>query len=85
MFLRLNAAQLAGLPEDDGESEWVTAKLSYRVVPEARQLLVFSDRVEVLSPPEVREELARAAASVTDLYQRVSERAEKNTRSEGSL
>lgn len=72
MFLRLNASALAELPEDDGESEWVTARLSYGSVGEARQLLAYSDRVEVLSPPEVREELRAAAASVTDLYQRVS-------------
>ncbi|MFF3329872.1 helix-turn-helix transcriptional regulator [Streptomyces sp. NPDC002888] len=72
MFLRLNAAVLAELPEDDGESEWVTVRLSYGFVREARQLLAFSDRVEVLSPPQVREELRAAAASVTELYQRVS-------------
>ncbi|GAA2513004.1 YafY family protein [Streptomyces longisporus] len=73
MFLRLHAAQLAELPEDDGEAEWVTARLSYGVVGQARQLLQFADHVEVLSPPEVRAELAAAAASVTDLYQRVGE------------
>ncbi|MCT9080068.1 helix-turn-helix transcriptional regulator [Streptomyces fulvoviolaceus] len=89
MFRRLNAAQLAELPEElpegDGTGDWVTARLSYGFVREARQLLAFSDRVEVLSPPQVREELARAAASVTDLYQRVGEAAEDNPRSEGTL
>ncbi|MCX5051207.1 MULTISPECIES: helix-turn-helix transcriptional regulator [unclassified Streptomyces] len=73
MFLRLNASQLAGLPDDDGASEWVTVRLSYGVAREARQLLAFSDRVEVLSPPEVREEVAAAAARVTELYQRVDD------------
>ncbi|MET7600124.1 helix-turn-helix transcriptional regulator [Streptomyces sp. NPDC004082] len=68
MFLRLNAAALRELPEDDGESEWVTAGLSYGVVQEARSLLAFADRIEVLSPPEVRAELAAAAAAVTELY-----------------
>ncbi|MCX4697764.1 YafY family protein [Streptomyces sp. NBC_01373] len=68
LFLRISASSLVELPDDDGESAWVTARLSYGVLGEARQLLQFSDRVEVLSPPEVREELARAAASVTDLY-----------------
>ena len=72
MFLRLNAGELAGLPEDDGSGEWVTARLSYGDLREARALLSFSDRVEVLSPPEVRAELAAAAASVTGLYQRVA-------------
>ncbi|GKQ41607.1 YafY family protein [Streptomyces sp. A012304] len=69
LFLRLNAAHLVEVP-DTPDGEWVTARLSYGVVGEARQLLAFSDRVEVLSPPEVREELRAAAASVTELYQR---------------
>ncbi|AWT45627.1 MULTISPECIES: helix-turn-helix transcriptional regulator [Streptomyces] len=68
MFQRMTAASLVDLPDDDGTSEWVTARLSYGFVREARQLLAFSDRVEVLSPPEVRAELARAAASVARLY-----------------
>ncbi|MEV0641182.1 YafY family protein [Streptomyces sp. NPDC050619] len=70
MFQRLNAAWLTALPEDDGESEWATARLTYGFVREARQLLLFADSVEVLSPPEVREELAATAASVTELYRR---------------
>ena len=49
----------------------MTARLSYGVLRETRQLLQFSDSVEVLSPPEVRAELAAAAASVTRLYQPV--------------
>jgi predicted DNA-binding transcriptional regulator YafY len=85
LFLRLNAAYLTELPDDgddgegegdgdgDGDGEWVTARMSYGVVRETRQLLQFSDHVEVLSPPEVREELARAAASVTKLYQPVAD------------
>lgn len=85
LFARLNAPWLTELPEDDGQDDWVTARLSYGVLGEARQLLQFSDRVEVLSPPEVREELARAAASVTDLYQRVGGGREGNPRSDGGL
>jgi predicted DNA-binding transcriptional regulator YafY len=69
LFLRLNAAHLVEVP-DTPDGEWVTARLSYGVLGEARQLLAFSDRVEVLSPPEVREELRAAAASVTELYRR---------------
>jgi predicted DNA-binding transcriptional regulator YafY len=69
MFLRLQAAWLTALPEDDGASEWLTAHLSYGRLGEVRQLLVFADRLEVLSPPEARAELAAAAASVTELYQ----------------
>ena len=70
MFLRLNAAQLTGLPDDGQDGDWVTARLSYGVLRAARQLLAFSDGVEVLSPPEVRDDLRAAAASVTALYQR---------------
>ncbi|WP_405730971.1 YafY family transcriptional regulator [Streptomyces sp. NBC_00028] len=81
LFRRMTAGRLTESPEDDG-GDWVTARLSYGVVAEARQLLAFSDRVEVLSPPEVREELARAAASVTDLYQRVGRDPEENPSSE---
>lgn len=69
MFLRIQAAWLTALPEDDGESEWLTAHLSYGRLGEVRGLLVFADRLEVLSPPEARAELASAAASVTELYQ----------------
>ncbi|MES5817193.1 YafY family protein [Streptomyces sp. RG80] len=83
LFLRLNGPWLTGLPE--GEGEWVTARLSYGVLGEARQLLQFSDRIEVLSPPEVREELLRAAASVTDLYQGAGDGAGGNGRSDGGL
>ena len=80
MFLRLNASQLAEQPEEqpeeqpDDDGEWVTARLSYGFVGEARQLLAFGDQVEVLSPPEVRAELAAVAASVTGLYQPVAGR-----------
>jgi predicted DNA-binding transcriptional regulator YafY len=49
----------------------VTVRLSYGVVREARQLLQFADALEVVSPPEVRAEMVAAAASVTELYQRV--------------
>jgi predicted DNA-binding transcriptional regulator YafY len=75
MFVRLNASSLAELPvpggENDDGNDWVTARLSYGFVREARQLLQFADALEVVSPPEVRAEVAAAAASVTDLYQRV--------------
>ncbi|MEU1185263.1 YafY family protein [Streptomyces sp. NPDC005820] len=79
MFLRLNAPALVELPEEEGgEGAWVTARLSYPSLPAARQLLAFTDRVEVLSPPEVREELRAAAASVTELYQRTDGSAATN-------
>ncbi|WP_336116098.1 helix-turn-helix transcriptional regulator [Streptomyces sp. PTD9-10] len=68
MFQRMAAGQLTGLP-DDGESDWVTALLSYPVLRAVRQLLAFSDQVEILDPPEARAELLRAVRSVTAVYQ----------------
>ncbi|MFJ3235365.1 helix-turn-helix transcriptional regulator [Streptomyces sp. NPDC086787] len=70
MFRRVLAPALTGLPADDGADEWATARLSFPALRAARQLLAFADQVEVVSPPEVRAELAAAARSVTDLYQR---------------
>ncbi|MER5547494.1 YafY family protein [Streptomyces sp. NPDC002589] len=69
MFRRVAAAHLAAPPDDDGESEWIIVRLAYPVLAAVRQLLAFSDRVEVLDPPEARTELLAAAASVTALYQ----------------
>ncbi|MFE1311785.1 helix-turn-helix transcriptional regulator [Streptomyces sp. NPDC058755] len=69
MFQRMAAGQLTELPDDDGEGDWVTARLSYPVLRAVRQLLAFSDQVEVLDPPEARAELLRAVRSVTALYQ----------------
>ncbi|MFF5017493.1 helix-turn-helix transcriptional regulator [Streptomyces sp. NPDC001165] len=69
MFQRMAAGQLTELPDDDGEGDWVTARLSYPVLRAVRQLLAFSDQVEVLDPPEARAELMRAVRSVTALYQ----------------
>ncbi|MGX1133311.1 putative DNA-binding transcriptional regulator YafY [Streptomyces glaucescens] len=69
LFLRINRPWLAADPDDPvGDGEWVTVRLSYGVLGEARGLLQFADHVEVVSPPEVRAELARAAAAVTELY-----------------
>ncbi|MFD3928008.1 helix-turn-helix transcriptional regulator [Streptomyces sp. NPDC058614] len=69
LFLRLNAASLTALPEDDGESAWVTARLSYGLIREARTLLAFGEAVEVLTPPEVREEPAGTVAAISALYE----------------
>ncbi|MEV5310389.1 YafY family protein [Streptomyces sp. NPDC052610] len=69
LFLRINRPWLAADPDDPADDgEWVTVRLSYGVLGEARGLLQFADHVEVVSPPEVRAELARAAAAVTGLY-----------------
>ncbi|MDN3262067.1 WYL domain-containing protein [Streptomyces sp. CSDS2] len=68
MFRRMVAAELTAEPEDDGESPWVTARLAYPALRAVRQLLAFSDRVEVLDPPEARAELVAGARSVLALY-----------------
>nr|BFD82565.1 YafY family protein [Streptomyces sp. Xyl84] len=70
MFLRLYGPSLAEHPDEGGEGEWVTARLSYASVRAVRQLLGFCDQVEVVAPPEARAELLAAAASVTGLYER---------------
>ncbi|MFF5855186.1 helix-turn-helix transcriptional regulator [Streptomyces sp. NPDC012751] len=68
MFERMAAAQLTAPPEDDGTGEWVTARLAYPSLRAVRQLLAFSDRVELLDPPEARAELLAAARSVAAVY-----------------
>ncbi|MEJ1198926.1 MULTISPECIES: helix-turn-helix transcriptional regulator [unclassified Streptomyces] len=74
MFLRLNAAYLTAPPADvradeaDEADAWPTVRLTYGALVEVRRLLAFSDRVQVVAPPEAREELARAAAAVAELY-----------------
>ncbi|MFD0413178.1 helix-turn-helix transcriptional regulator [Streptomyces sp. NPDC127108] len=59
----------AGDGAAEGAGEWVTVRLVVEEERAARVLLAFSDAVEVLSPPEIREELARAAAAVSALYE----------------
>ena len=43
-------------------------QLRFAAVPAARTLLSFGGNVEVVSPPEVRADLASAAADVITLY-----------------
>ncbi|MBL1086660.1 YafY family transcriptional regulator [Streptomyces actinomycinicus] len=69
MFQRITASMLKAPPDDDGAGEWVTARLVYPSLRAVRQLLAFSDRVEVLDPPEARAELLAGARSVTALYE----------------
>jgi predicted DNA-binding transcriptional regulator YafY len=70
MFQRMHAFALVGPPDDDGTGEWVTARLTFGSLRAVRQLLAFSDRVRVLSPPQAREELRTAVASLAELYGR---------------
>ncbi|WP_405890001.1 YafY family transcriptional regulator [Streptomyces sp. NBC_00133] len=66
LFLRIQASQLAAEPVPAGE--WAHVELALASTMAARALLAFGESVEVLSPPEAREELAQAAAAVVELY-----------------
>ncbi len=82
MFLRICAAHLAerdadgagdaedgeGDARDGGGAEWVVVGLRFAAVPAARTLLSFGGDVEVVSPAEVRADLAATAASVIARY-----------------
>jgi hypothetical protein len=75
MFGRICAAHLDGplepVPAAAGESEWTEVRLRFAAVKPARTLLSFGGNVEVISPPEVRAELAAAAAEIVNLYSNV--------------
>jgi predicted DNA-binding transcriptional regulator YafY len=76
MFGRICAAHLDGplgeAPEPSlegaGDSEWAEVRLRFGGVPPARILLSFGANVEVVSPPEVRADLAAVAADVVAQY-----------------
>jgi len=71
MFLRMNASHLVDGDRDgsaDGDDEWVVVPLRFAAVTAARTLLSYGANVEVVSPPEVRAELARVAAEVVAQY-----------------
>ena len=53
---------------EDGDAEWVVVRLRFGAVPAARMLLSFGGNVEVVSPPEVRADLAAVAATVVARY-----------------
>ncbi len=50
------------------QSEWVELRLRFVAVPAARTLLSFGANVEVLSPAEVRDDLAAVAADIVEQY-----------------
>ncbi len=70
IFGRMCAGNLVGSVEDaePAGQEWVQVRLRYAAVPAARTLLSFGANVEVVSPPEVRADLAEQAADVVALY-----------------
>ncbi|MGW7556553.1 helix-turn-helix transcriptional regulator [Streptomyces rimosus] len=67
LFVRIMGPALVEPPRDTG-GPWVTVELALQEPRAVRQLLQFATTVEVLEPPEARAELARAAASVGELY-----------------
>ncbi len=74
MFRRICAANLAGgggarrMVGTGADTGWAMVGLRFAAVPAARTLLSFGDDVEVVSPPEVRADLAAVAAAVGALY-----------------
>lgn len=67
LFLRIQAAQVAGAPMSCGDG-WSRVPLVLPAPGAVRSLLAFGESVEVLEPAEARETLAAAAAAVVDLY-----------------
>lgn len=55
----------------DPAEEWTQVRLRYPAVKAARTLLSFGANVEVLSPPEVRADLAAVAADIVACYSNV--------------
>jgi len=72
LFCRICAAHLAGPVDEAGgegaDGEWVVVPLRFPGVPAARPLLSFGADVEVVSPEEVRADLASVAAEVVAAY-----------------
>lgn len=61
-------ADRGAAPGGGAGGEWLRAELAVDSVEHARSLLSFGPNVEVLSPPEARDVLARHAAAVVALY-----------------
>ena len=65
---RIHAANLAGPVTGDADPDWAVAPLRFPALPAARSLLAFGGDVEVLSPAELRADLAAVAASAVAQY-----------------
>ena len=65
MFCRIHAQHLAGAPPAGGVDGpgWAEVELRFRAVKAARPLLAFGADVRMVSPPEVRADLAEVAAA----------------------
>ena len=66
------AAHLVDGEDDDGgdDPEWAVVRLRFGGVEAGRILLSFGGDVEVMSPPELRDDLAAVAAATVSLYDR---------------
>ncbi len=63
MFCRINTQHLAGPPHPDSDDPgWAHVELRFRGVPAARPLLAFGADIQVLSPADVRADLATIAS-----------------------
>ncbi len=69
LFRRICASNLVDGDEGD-DPGWAEVRLRFGAVPAARILLSFGGDVEVVSPPEVRADLAAVAAAVVEQYAR---------------
>ena len=70
LFRRICASHLASgeQSEEDGDAEWAVVRLRFGAVAAARIMLSFGGDVEVVSPPEVRADLAAVAATTVARY-----------------
>ncbi len=83
LFGRICAANLTE-PVPVATGEWAEVRLRFAAVKAARTLLSFGANVEVISPPEVRADLAEVAAEVVACYRRVRENSHGHATHEGT-
>jgi predicted DNA-binding transcriptional regulator YafY len=67
LFLRVHQGDLAEPPPASRDG-WTTVELRFRALAAGEALLAFGPRLEVLAPPELRENLARQAAETAARY-----------------
>ncbi|WP_043619600.1 helix-turn-helix transcriptional regulator [Nonomuraea candida] len=69
MMTRIAGGFFTGPPvAADDDPDWARVELAYPVLSAVRHLLQFGPDVEVMTPPEARAEMARAAAEISARY-----------------